>query len=458
MTSLVAQRPFLGAATVLGPLFIAGAAVVSPRLTLLLAVAALITWLMIKRLLIGLAIFVFLIFFEQAPFLNGQPIARPLGAILVISWIVAILRREHVPQLPESHPLVAGAAIGFTAWAVISMVWARDLAAATYQSQRLILVTILLFVTFSVIRTAADLRVVIWAFTSGAFASSTLGMIEGTTAADRLVGGILDPNFLAALTVGAFVLAAYQLTYESNLALRIVLVLYLCVFVTTFVQTQSRGGMVGFAAAVLLSVVFGGSLRRLAVIASLLVVAGGVVYYTTLAPLDVRERATSFSAAESAGRSDSWQIAARMGVDNPVFGVGINNFGFVEPRYADETINIRKVDFVVNYRLVTHNTYLEPFAELGLVGVSLFLGVIIGSITIAVRAVRTISGHDARTEIIARSVVIAVGAMLVSYTFVSAQYDKHLWLGLGILASLSTVAASVVGRQDDGRHLAANPS
>jgi predicted tellurium resistance membrane protein TerC len=68
--------------------------------------------------------------------------------------------------------------------------------------------------------------------------------------------------------------------------------------------------------------------------------------------------------------------------------------------------------------------------------------------------VRTISGHDARAEILARSVVIAVGAMLVSYTFVSAQYDKHLWLGLGLLASLSTVAASVVGRKDGGRQLA----
>jgi O-antigen ligase len=448
VTSLVTQRPLVSVATVLGPLLVGAAAVVSPRGTLLLAVAAVTTWLMIKRLLLGLAIFVFLIFFEQAPFLNQQPIARPLGAILVLSWIVAILRREHVPQLSTSHPFIAGSAVGFTAWAVISLVWARDLAAATYQAQRLILVTILLFVTFSVIRTAADLRVVIWAFTSGAFVSSLLGMVEGTVSGDRLVGGILDPNFLAALTVGAFVLAAFQLTYEPSLAARAVLVVYLCVFAVTFVETQSRGGIIGFAAAVTFAVVFGGPLRRLAVVACLVVVAGGVAYYAALAPPDVRERATSFSAASSAGRSDSWQIAARMGLDNPVLGVGINNFGIVEPRYADETFNIRKVDFVVNARLVTHNTYLEPFAELGLAGLTLFLGVIVGALVIAVRSVQALSGRDLRSEIIARSIVIAMGSMLVSYTFVSAQYDKHLWLGLGLLASLSTVASAALGSRE----------
>ena len=43
-------------------------------------------------------------------------------------------------------------------------------------------------------------------------------------------------------------------------------------------------------------------------------------------------------------------------------------------------------------------------------------------------------------EILGRGVLIGTIGMLAAYVFITAQYEKQLWLLLGICAALSTLA------------------
>jgi hypothetical protein len=53
---------------------------------------------------------------------------------------------------------------------------------------------------------------------------------------------------------------------------------------------------------------------------------------------------------------------------------------------------------------------------------------------------------------LARGVVVGTLGMLAAFAFISAQYEKQLWLLLGLAASLSTIA-----RTADDEDAAASP-
>ena len=131
-----------------------------------------------------------------------------------------------------------------------------------------------------------------------------------------------------------------------------------------------------------------------------------------------------------------------MASDHPALGVGAGNFSIVEPFYIVRSINMPRVDLISEGELV-HNSYLQVLAELGIVGLVAFLGVIASTLVVGVRAVRDLERNgDGEGERLARAVVIGTSAMLVAYFFATNHYEKQLWLLLGATVALSSVARS----------------
>jgi O-antigen ligase len=127
--------------------------------------------------------------------------------------------------------------------------------------------------------------------------------------------------------------------------------------------------------------------------------------------------------------------------DHPVGGVGTGNFQVIEPKYALHDINLTRPDLVVDTPKVAHNTYLHILTELGLIGITAFGAMLIGSLLIAKRAIRSFAERgELRLEIVARGVLIGTLGMLAAFVFITAQYEKQLWLLLGVCVSLSTLA------------------
>ena len=81
-------------------------------------------------------------------------------------------------------------------------------------------------------------------------------------------------------------------------------------------------------------------------------------------------------------------VALRIVEGHPFGGVGLGNFQTVEPSYATQTLNLTIVRQIVTERLVVHNTYLQIAADLGLVGLGLFLAILALPLRLAGRALR----------------------------------------------------------------------
>jgi O-antigen ligase len=206
-------------------------------------------------------------------------------------------------------------------------------------------------------------------------------------------------------------------------------------------MTQSRGGVVGLGATIVAAVLLSGPARLRMVVAMLLIVASGLTYYGVFASQEARSRITDFSPQASSGRSDLWTVAVREFDAHPLVGVGGGNFVVAKASYATDDVNLTRLDRVVDDPVVTHNTFLEILAELGLIGITLFGLMVVGVLTIGMRGIWRLQRLGfADTALLARGLPVATIGMLAAYTFLSAQYEKNLWLLLGATAAISCIA------------------
>jgi putative inorganic carbon (hco3(-)) transporter len=359
-------------------------------------------------------------------------------------------RRGDMPLLSGDHPLLTYLLFAFLAWCGISIAWAEDVGNATSSMIRLGLAVIFLLMVHSAVKTPRDLRILAWAFVSGASMSALYGFAFGLSAEGRFVGGSGDANFMASVLVSSIVIAAFMLAATSSTSRRLLLLAFITIDFVALLQTQSRGGLIALAVALVSSCFLAGRLRSRVIATSLVVVALGLGYYAVLAPAQLRTRATNISASGSAGRTDLWGVAWQIVKDRPVQGVGLDNFQTAESRYVTGTFNILNVQRFRRLDLVTHNTYLQVVTELGIVGLVLFLAVIVASVALAVRALRILGqGQDWATDAIARGVTSGVIGLLTAYIFLSGIYQKQLWLLLGLLAAIPTMAAQSAWQHRD---------
>jgi O-antigen ligase len=368
------------------------------------------------------------------------------GAVIAGVWLIRLFdRRARMRFILIDHPLVAWSAIGLVAFAAASMVWAPDSGAAFSSAFRLFQGVLLLFITYSVVCDRKRLVWVLAAFVSGSLFAVMLGFF-GTYAATasvndaRLSGGFDDPNELAAVLVPSLVFCGYAFAALGDRRIRWVLLPVAGMLGVALLRTDSQAGLLALATALVLALIFSGELRKqAAAIVACLVVAGTLFYTLVTAPVAFQ---TILSSNNTSNRESVWAVAGSVISDHPLAGVGAGNFSVVEPFYTVRAINLPRVDLITEGELV-HNSYLQVLAEMGIVGLVAFLGVIASTLVVGVGAVRALQrGGDVESEWLARAVVIGTAAMLVAYFFATNHYEKQLWLMLGTCAALSSVARS----------------
>jgi len=410
-----------------------------------LPLAALFVAAVFRDLAVGVVLFTVLAFFQLIPSFEGSGVTlvKAAGLVLAAAWAVALVdRRNRIPFLPRENLLVGVGAAAFWLWGASSALWAIDTGeVATYMS-RVGQGILLFFIVYSALREPKHLRWFVWIFVVGAFVAGALGLVYGTNdGTDRLQSfAIGDPNYLAAALIPGLVLEAFLFMTTRSPLVRTVLVAMAAVTAISLFMTQSRGGVVGLGAALAAGVLLAGPARLRLVVAALLITAAGVTYYGFFASPEARGRITNFSAESSSGRSDLWTVALREYDAHPLNGVGGGNFVAAKPAYATETVNLTRLDRVVDDPVVAHNTFLEILAELGVVGLGLFAVIALGALVIGLHGIRRL-GRAGFTDaaLLGRGVLIATIGMLAAFTFLSAQYEKNLWLLLGASAALASI-------------------
>lgn len=412
----------------------------SPQTTILLCVGLAAFVITLRSLLTGLVIFTVATFPSNLPqaLSFGATVAKPLGVVVVVSWLFSLLHDRETPFLLRDAPAVAWVSVALVGWATLSVAWAPDPGAAAAAAARIGQVVLLLFVTYSAVKTSRDLLIMAAAFVVAASATSSYALVNGQTVAGRLTGGIQNPNFLAAGIVAAVAIGAFMLATPLRPPVRAALVGLLAINVVAFVAAGSRGGTVAAGAALVTAIVVSGPLRTRAVATALMVAAIGIGYYSLVGPSNVSSRIGDISLQASSGRADLWRIALRVGADHPLAGIGLANFPVVEYRYFQSTTNLLDPSVIQRHggQLVVHNTYLELFAELGVVGLALFIALIVLAVGGTLPLIRDAGAHSPNLRpTLGRGLLVGLCGLLVNFTFDSGQYEKQLWLLLGLVVA-----------------------
>jgi O-antigen ligase len=434
---------FTGISIVVG--FLAG---VDPKAAIAASIAIGFILVVFADLTAGLAIFGFFSFLELLHVGSAVSVGKLGGVLLALGWFAFVLSREGAKSdFLAVHPAMALVLGGFLGWVALSALWAQDTQAVVSSFGRYLLNAILFLIVFTAIRNRKQAVLVLGGFLAGAAAAGFYGLFFAQAAVQgyggRLTGAGLDPNELASVLVAGMALSVGLAANLRGPGLRLAALGCGAFCFLAAMLTGSRGGLVALACMLVAAIVFGGRWRPFAAVAAVLITVTAVFYISALAPASVRDRikTTRGESTVEEGRSTLWQIGERMVRAHPVNGVGAGNFQAASRHYLLQPGAVFRSDAVLTGNQVTHNTYLQTTAELGIVGMALFGGIIVFSVGCMARAAWQFRRlGDVSGEALARCLLVGMIGLLAADVFISQMFNKQLWLMLGIGPAILAVA------------------
>jgi O-antigen ligase len=426
-----------------------------PRLAIAAALGIGFVLLILADLTFGVILFALLSFLGLLPTIAGPGLSFPkvVGLLLAISWLAGLATRGvDARDLFTEHGGIGAVLLLFLAWAGISAVWAESAGEVATALYRYGLNLALFPIVYSALRGRQDALWFAGAFLLGAAIAAAYGLavhpeassaagIGGTDELNRISGTIGDPNELAAVLVAGIALAlALVAGLRRSPGLRALAGAAGLLCLVSVFFTLSRGGLLALGVALLAGVVVGGRWRPAFALAAIVAVLGAAAYFGAVVSPEQRQRLTA--ADGGSGRTDIWKVGWRMVEHRPAQGFGAGNFGTSAIHYVVAPGSLRRSDLLVERPQVTHNVYLQMFAELGLVGLALFIAVIVAALGAALRAAQRFRERgDPAMQLLAISTVVALLGMLAADFFLSGQYSKQLWLLLAFGPALLRISA-----------------
>jgi O-antigen ligase len=442
----VGSLPFVATALAAPVVVVAGlSATYSPQLVFGMIAAVLLAVLTFRWLLAGTVLFIIVTFPAELPGAigAGATIAKPFGIVLACSWLLTLVSNRKQPFLFRDRPVLGAFLAAYVAWALLSLLWSASPGDTVYEIERLAQAVLLMVVIFSVAGKPREFAVLLWGYLAASAVTAGYALASGVAiAGGRLTGGVNDPNYLASELVLAIVAGAYLFGTTRRLPVYLVILAAVGTDLAAFLLTQSRGGIFGIGVGVVAAIVVAGRTRATVLAVTAIAAASVVGYFALIAPAAVKQRVTDFSTSSSAGRTDAWQIAWKITQAHPFTGVALGGYRNEQLKYIASSIDVQHVTYILDTRIVVHNTYLETLAELGFVGFLLLGGAIFICVRSGWKAIRIAeSAGDESLANAFRGLVAGSCGLFAAYVFVSAEYEKQLWIALALLAASSSLAA-----------------
>src|SRR5258705_4185118 len=265
--------------------------------------------------------------------------------------------------------------------------------------------------------------------------TNLLGVFPDFTVIKLLGVGLYESNYLATILVLLVPLAFTMASQQRDPARRTLWLGAGLLLVVMVFLTSSRGGFVGLLAA---GVVFVYRRRGLAGAAAVVL---ALIVSVLILPTDVGSRALATLFQDQSQLPPGLEVsnrahvalfwaALRMIADNPLFGVGPLNFKSLSTLYTG-----------LDQGNIAHNSFLEIAAELGLPVLIVFLMLLAATFRTLGRVARLRGGPEVR-ELAAWAEGLRSGLLgfLVAGCFISAQYEKVLWVTIFLAIAVGDVA------------------
>ncbi|HMJ96714.1 MAG TPA: O-antigen ligase family protein [Thermoleophilaceae bacterium] len=430
-----------------------------------LLIALLYTPVVLLNLPLGIALWVVLVSVENLQVVSVGPLVTTL--LIGVVWFGSLRASGSetlaLVRLHRREITVVGLLL---VWLTLSYLWADTPSLVWALLWQWLLAGLVFLVLATSLRTEREIQIVVVAFVVGTTLSVIIGLIANDFSSaetarqaafdqgTRAQGGNGDPNFLAAGVVAALALVSGLVASRRGPLAGLALLVATFILAVGFAAAESRGALAGAAVAIVAALFVYSGRRGWVIAFSAFAVAASACWF--VAYPDAWHRISHFN-NEGNGREEYWRIAWEIGTDYPIAGVGLNNYLAVSPKYVRRPGSLKFVEIIADKPHVAHNTYLQLFAEAGVVGLALFLLVLAGSFRAAWLAGRR---FDARGSpglaALARAVLVASIGMACTSVFISNGGDKRLWILLALGPALAVAAERMP--QSRGGVLTASPN
>jgi putative inorganic carbon (hco3(-)) transporter len=410
---------------------------------------------------------------------RGDPAQRLAFAMLLLMLALFILRPwDVIPMLASARPMMLTTSLTMAAFLLSRPViefWnvhlARLLVAflgiicfsiffSYWPSQSLSIATdylkqIALFILIiNLIKTHDRLKAFVAVFVGSCAYHGIAAVIDFSSGSGERLTGISepyfgDPNDLALSLVMVLPLAWWLSLVVASRWVRLAVYASMLAMITGIVASQSRGGLLALIAAMIVLIIYQG--RR--VLGTLVLIVAAVVAFTVLVlPANVFERyrtITEYQKDESAMiRLAVWNAGITMCLEHPFTGIGAGTFESVYGKYY---IDRKRAG---NVWRAAHSSYVEIAAELGIMGFTVFLAILV-SAWMSLMQSRRVLYQYARLQFpgnldtvgpwhnLNGALLSSVGGFLVGAAFLSRGYDMVLMIILSLVAVVSRKTQSL---------------
>ncbi len=232
----------------------------------------------------------------------------------------------------------------------------------------------------------------------------------------RFVGQFADPNDLAQYFLIVIPFVALLWKPKSVLRNYLIVLPMISFLLVSIYLTHSRGALLGLV--VVATVYFGRFFNRVVMI------LGSTAMVVGLLAINFSGgRAVNFGAGSD--RIEAWGAGLGMLRSHPIFGVGYNLFGDHNP-------------------ITAHNSFVLCFAELGLVGFFLWLGILSSTMLGVTQLNKRLKGVAGAADLVrwATAIQIALVGFIATGWFLSRTYVVLLYVLVAMWVILDQVAAA----------------
>jgi putative inorganic carbon (hco3(-)) transporter len=308
---------------------------------------------------------------------SGYNVSLGTMALAVLSVLLLAERSAGIRKLPTPVALIPRASTVYLLVVASSTVWALAPSLALAELVLLAQAVVAYVCLVTIARTRADVTTMLTLLTAGLLVQSLLvlgamamgGNFEMEPISVRLIHGRAGGTFGSPNVLGSYVtiMLAPTMALIAMRVSRLHDALAWAAFLlggVALILSESRGAWIGSAIA--LAVFVPAGLRRgwlsTRLVAGLM--AAGAAAMAAFGPI-ILERLAAFDNAAAQARFPLYRLAWGVIRDNPVLGVGANNF-------ATAMSNHLTVDFSTAWISTVHNKYLLVWSETGLIGLLAF--------------------------------------------------------------------------------------
>ena len=440
------------------------------KITLVAAPAAAVLALAVgrpKRILLLLIAFTVPFYWGKALAIRPEHISYITGVGINLSDVLALtlllillgkLSRRQAKISPFS--LITVPALAWLVASSFSLLAAKDGDLALFQLVAMVKLLLLCWVVASSIGNDVDLTIVITGLMLGMVFQALVGVYQGVTGhplgldflvetagihkqqlgvglVSRVQGTLGSPNTLAIYLSTGVPFALALLFSKTRPSVKILATITLCLIGSALIFSLSRAAWGDFLVTICLVLVLAVRRTRISTKAAIviagataLVLLGVALFGTDL----ILSRLTGDDQGSASSRITLAEGALAIMRDNPVIGIGLNNYTLVSPGYDQADAAAWNY-----YAPIVHNAFLLIAAETGLLGLGAF---VVFLVILLIQAWRIVDQAPSDTVWVAGVGILGGLAALVIHSMVdytllgSGRVFTQFWLLAGLCAAL----------------------